>query len=47
MFHDRAGLDMKLEDWKQLCREAWEKDFDYLQIKRLDTLSEIEVKLLI
>ena len=32
--HDIAGLDMNLEQWKQLCREAWENDYDYLQIDR-------------
>ena len=25
LFHDIAGLDMNLEEWKQLCRKAWEK----------------------
>ena len=34
LFHDVAGLDMKLDEWKQLCRKAWENDFDYLQIDR-------------
>ena len=29
LFHDIAGLDMKLEEWKQLCRKAWENDFDF------------------
>ena len=33
-FHDIAGLDMNLEEWKQLCRKAWENDYDYLQIDR-------------
>ena len=35
LFHDIAGLDMNLEEWKQLCRKAWENDYDYLQIDRL------------
>ena len=26
LFHDVAGLDMNLEEWKQLCRKAWEND---------------------
>ena len=26
LFHDKAGLDMNLEEWKQLCRKIWEKD---------------------
>ena len=34
LFHDIAGLDMNLEEWKQLCRKAWENDYDYLQIGR-------------
>ena len=29
LFHDIAGLDMNLEEWKQLCRKAWEKYYDY------------------
>ena len=28
LFHDIAGLDMILEDWKQFCPKAWENDFD-------------------
>ena len=31
LFHDIAGLDMNLEEWKRLCRRAWENDCDYLQ----------------
>ena len=23
LFHDIAGLDINLEEWKQLCRKAW------------------------
>ena len=34
LFHDIAGLDKNLEEWKQLCRKAWENDYDYLQIDR-------------
>ena len=34
LFHDIAGLDMNLYEWKQLCRKAWENDYDYLQIDR-------------
>ena len=26
LFHDIAGLDMNSEEWKQLCRKAWEND---------------------
>ena len=25
---------MNLEEWKQLCRKAWENDYDYLQKDR-------------
>ena len=32
LFHDIAGLDMNLEEWKQLCRKAWENGYDYLQV---------------
>ena len=35
LFHDIAGLDINLEEWKQLCRKPWENDYDYLQIDRL------------
>ena len=31
LFHDIAGLDVKLEEWKELCRNAWGNDYDYLQ----------------
>ena len=34
LFHDIAGLDMNLDERKQLCRKAWENDYDYLQIDR-------------
>ena len=34
LFHDIAGLDMNLEEWKQLCRKVWENDYDYLQVDR-------------
>ena len=34
LFHDIAGLDMNLEEWRQLCRKAWENDYDFLQIDR-------------
>ena len=27
-FHDLAGLDMILKEWKQLCRKAWENEYD-------------------
>ena len=34
LFLDIAGLDMNLEEGKQLCRMAWENEFDYLPIDR-------------
>ena len=40
LFHDIAGLDMNLEEWKQLCRKAWENDYDYLQIDRFAKIEE-------
>ena len=27
LFHDIAGLDLNLVEWKQLCRKAWENDY--------------------
>ena len=39
-FHDIAGLDMILEEWKQLCRKAWENEYDYLQIDRFAKIGE-------
>ena len=40
LFHDIAGLDMTLEEWKQLCLKAWENECDYLQIDRLAEIGE-------
>ena len=40
LFHDIAGLDMSLEEWKQLCRKAWENDYDYLRIDRFAKIGE-------
>ena len=40
LFHDIAGLDMNLEEWKSLCRKAWENDYDYLQIDRFAKIGE-------
>ena len=38
LFHDMAGLEMNLEEWKQLCRRSWENDYDSLQIDRFATI---------
>ena len=32
LLHDIAGLDMTLQEWKQLCRKAWENEYDYLKV---------------
>ena len=40
LFHDIGGLDMNLEEWKQLCRKAWENDDDYLQIDRFAKIGQ-------
>ena len=34
LFHDIAGLDMNMEEWKQFCYQAWENDYGYMQIYR-------------
>ena len=33
LFHDIAGLDMNVEEWK-ISRKAWESDYGYLKIDR-------------
>ena len=38
-FHDIAGLDMNLEEWKELCLKSWENDY-YLQIDRYAKIGE-------
>ena len=35
-----AGIDMNLEEWKQLCRRAWEKDYEYLQLDSFAKLGD-------
>ena len=40
LFHDIAGTDMNLEEWKQLRRKAWENDYEYLQIDRFTKIGE-------
>ena len=40
LFHVRAGLAMKLDEWKQVCRKAWENYYDYLQIDRFAKIGE-------
>ena len=40
LFRDIAGLGMDLEERKELCRKAWEIDFDYLQIDRFAKIAE-------
>ena len=31
---------MNSNEWKQLCRKAWENDYDFLQIDRFAKLGE-------
>ena len=40
IFHYIAGLDMNLEEWKQLCRKALENEYDYLQKDRFARIGE-------
>ena len=40
IFHHIAGLDMILDEWQQLCRKAWEKNYDYLQIDSFAQIGE-------
>ena len=37
---DSAGLDINLQEWKQLCRKAWEEEYEYLQIDRFAKIRE-------
>ena len=32
---------MNIEEWKQLCRKAWENDYDYLQRDRFAKIGEV------
>ena len=34
LIYEIARLDMNLVGWKQLCRKAWENEYEYLQIDR-------------
>ena len=38
LFHDITGLDMNLEEWKKLCRNAWRNNYEYLQLDRFAKL---------
>ena len=40
LFHDIAGLYMNLEERKQLCRKAWENEYDYLQKDRFAKIGQ-------
>ena len=31
---------MNLEEWKSLCRKAWQNDYDFLQIERFAEIGE-------
>ena len=41
LLHDIAGLDMNSENWKQLCRKAWENEYVYLQLERFAEIGEV------
>ena len=40
LFHDRAGLDINLEEWKRLCLKAREIEYEYLQTNRFAKVGE-------
>ena len=40
IFHYIAGLQMNVEEWKQLCREAWENDYDFFQTERFAKIGD-------
>ena len=40
IFHYIAGLDMNLMELEKLCRKAWKKDNDFLQIDRFAKIGE-------
>ena len=35
-YRDKAGFDMSYDEFKSLCREAWEEKYNYLIIIRLE-----------
>ena len=35
LFYDIAGLDMNLDEWKELCRRAWENDYDFFTNRQI------------
>ena len=40
LLHDIAGLDMNLEEWKFLCCNAWENEYESFQIDRFAKIGE-------
>ena len=36
LYSDLGGFDMDYNEFKNLCREAWNKKYSYLKINRLD-----------
>ena len=40
LFHEIAGLEMKLKEWKELCHKAWENHYEYLQLDRFAKMGE-------
>ena len=35
LFHDIAGLNLKLQEWNCLSCKAWEKDYEYIELNRI------------
>ena len=40
LYDDIAGLDMSYEEFKNLCREVWKNEFNYLKIGRFKNRQE-------
>ena len=40
LFHDIPVLEANLKNWKQLCRKAWEHDYEFLPIDRFAKIGE-------
>ena len=41
LLHDISGLDINLEEWREVSRRARENDYDYLQIDRFSKIGEV------
>ena len=40
VFEDKTVLDMNLEEWKSLCRQAWENGYECSQVDRFAKIGE-------